>query len=128
MLPLRPLPPRSRSVKVVHSGRRTCHAISGRGDQPTGIPDGCVKLCSKLREVGTICFFEDSYLPGAESGLGCRICALFAGSRDGVRREAVNRCASRLAHTQGECRLGESRLLSDLHSDGKSSEEESFAL
>ena len=29
----------SRWVRVVHLGRSTCHAISGRGDQSTRIPD-----------------------------------------------------------------------------------------
>ena len=28
------------TLKVVHLGRSTCHAISGRGDESTRIPDG----------------------------------------------------------------------------------------
>ena len=34
-----PLPPVP--MRVVHSGRSTCNAISGRGGQSTGIPDCC---------------------------------------------------------------------------------------
>ena len=39
-------------LRVVHLGRYTCHAISGRGDQSTRIPDGFLVPPWRLADTG----------------------------------------------------------------------------
>ena len=46
-------------MKVVHSERSTCYAISGRGDSSTRIPDGGVKVNDHLP------------WPWSREGIGC---------------------------------------------------------
>ena len=51
------------TVRVVHLGRSTCHAISGRGDLSTRIPDSFPdehsgKACSRIRAL----LFEQRYI------------------------------------------------------------------